>query len=45
MEAHTMPLPGVLPLAETVSTPPELPDGAENELCEMGVVLKLVPLN
>ena len=38
-----MPVPTVLPFAETVSTPPELPEGATIVLWEIGVALKAVP--
>jgi hypothetical protein len=45
MEDQMMPLPDVLPLAERVNTPAECPVGATMVLCEMGVVLKPLPLN
>jgi hypothetical protein len=45
MEDQMIPLPDVLPLAERVKTPAECPDGAKMVLCEMGVGLKVLPLN
>jgi hypothetical protein len=45
IEDQTMPVPAVLPWADKLKTPPELPDGATMELCEMGFVLNVEPLN
>jgi hypothetical protein len=45
MDAHTIPVPAVLPLAEMVNTPPEFPGGALIVLCEIGIVLNVVKLN
>ena len=45
MEDHTIPVPEVSPLAESVRTPPEFPFGAIIELVSRGVVLNFAPLN
>ncbi len=47
IEAHTMPEPGVLPFAESVSTPPDEPQGESSVLCEISVdrTSNVAPLN
>jgi len=44
MDDQTIPDPDVLPLAERVSTPLELPDGGMIALWEIGVVSNALPL-
>ena len=45
IDDQTMPEPGVLPFADSVSTPPDEPHGERIELCETGGRSKSVPLN
>src|SRR6476659_7696786 len=44
IDAPTMPEPGVLPFADSVSTPPEEPHGDSIVLCDTGVSSNVVPL-
>jgi hypothetical protein len=45
MEAHTSPVPGALPFADTARAAEKELTGAVIELCDTGVVLKVAPLN